>query len=423
MTWNLFSIGFLVVFGLRRGFELLLDGLQYRHLLLRKDKVPKHLEGKVDLQTIRKAVSYNTDKLRFSMISDVVDMAMIWLMVLWGFAMAEKLVAALNWAPLTSGLAFFGILTAANGLVSLPFELYSTFVIEEKHGFNRQTPGRFFQDKLKGLVIGAITGALLLSLVLLLMESGGPLWWLYAFVGVSLVQLLLVWIYPVIIMPWFNRFTPVQTDLAAEVSSLAGSVQFPLKSVYAMDGSKRSAHANAFIIGLWGARKIVLFDTLIEKVTRAQLMAVLAHELGHFKLKHLSKRIVTVLISLAGMFYGISVLKNLPDIYAAFGFATAGNAAVIVIFSLILTEIAAPFAWLLRYRSRKDEYAADRFAVAAVRNGEDLSEALIALNKQNLTSPGSHKLYRNYYNSHPSLKDRLAAISAHAEALGFNRTN
>jgi STE24 endopeptidase len=344
-------------------------------------------------------------------------------MIGWGFSFVDRTVAAAQWSPLISGLAFFALLSAANGLFSLPFELYSIFVLEEKHGFNRQTLSGFLVDKLKGLVIGAVVGAALLSLVLVLMDKGGDYWWLYAFVGVSAIQLLMVWIYPVVIMPWFNRFTTVPEDLAADVAALAGSVRFPLKSVFSMDGSKRSAHANAFIIGLVGARKIVLFDTLIEKISRSQLLAVLAHELGHFKLKHLSKRIVLIVISLAGMFYGISVLKNGAEIYPAFGFSRPTDAAAIVIFSLIISEIAAPFGWVLRYLSRKDERAADRFAVEAVKNGRDLSEALIALNKQNLSSPGSHPLYRGYYNSHPALKERLAAIRVRAAQLGLEQVD
>jgi STE24 endopeptidase len=421
-TFNLFTVLFLILFVLRRGFESALDVLQYLHLHRRRDKVPKHLEGKVDLPTIQKAVSYNKDKLRFGIVSDVFGMAAIWIMMLVGFSIADNAVQATGWSPLISGLAFFGILSVLSGLLSLPFELYSIFVIEQKHGFNRQTVPHFFLDKLKGLIIGAGLGGLLLCLVLLLMEKGGPYWWLIAFVGTAAVQLLMVWIYPFVIMPMFNKFTKVEGDLADDVARLASSVRFPLKSVFSMDGSKRSAHANAFIIGLVGARKIVLFDTLIEKVTRSQLIAVLAHELGHFKLNHLPRRIVLLILSLGFMFFGISILKDINGIFAGFGFDRSTDAAAIVIFSLIIQEVAAPFGFILRFLSRRDEYAADRFAVEATKTGRDLSDALIALTKQNLSSPGSHPWYRAYHNSHPALKHRLAAMKAHAEACGFDQT-
>ena len=418
MTFNLFTAVFLALFVLHRGFELWLDGLQLRYLLRRPNKVPEHLEGKVDLETVQKAVAYNTHKLHFGIVSKVLDAAAIWIMVLWGFALLERAVAAVSLGPLASGLVFFGLLFLLSEIFGLPFDLYGTFVVETKHGFNRSTIGAFFIDRIKALIINLLFGAGLLSLVLLLMEKGGARWWLYAFFAVSAVQLVMLWIYPLVIMPWFNKFTPVPDDLAEDVAALAGAVRFPLKQVFSMDGSRRSAHANAFIIGLTGARKIVLFDTLIEKVSRAQLLAVLAHELGHFKLGHLPKRMALTLVSMFALFFGIAVLRETPAVYPGLGFSAPSDAAAVVVFSLLIAEIAAPFGFLMRILSRRDEYAADRFAVETVQNGDDLADALIALKKQNLSSPGSHKWYRAYHNSHPALRDRLAAIRKRAETLG-----
>lgn len=423
MTWNLFSTLYLAIFVLRHGFELLLDGLQLRHLIRRRDKVPEHLKGKVDLETIQKAVAYNKDKLKFGMVSYAADMIGVWVMIGWGFSFLDRIVAAFQWSQTASGLAFFGMLAVLNGLFGLPFELYSIFVVEEKHGFNRRSLGAFFLDKLKELIVGAVLGGAVLFAVLLLMEKGGEYWWLFAFFCVSAIQLLGAWIYPVIIMPWFNKFTPVSEDLAEDVANLASAVSFPLKSVFLMDGSRRSTHSNAFIIGLKGARKIVLFDTLVEKVTRAQLLSVLAHELGHFKLRHLTKRLAAIILSSAGMFFAISILKEVPELYFGLGFERPFDAAAVIVFSLILSEAAAPFGWMLRVFSRKDERAADRFAVEAVKDGRALSEALITLNRQNLGSPGSHPWYRGYHNSHPALKERLADIRAHATALGFEHAD
>ena len=325
--------------------------------------------------------------------------------------------AAADLGSLASGLLLFGMLFVLSELFSLPFDLYGTFGVETRHGFNRSTVKEFLVDRVKALFINLIMGAVLLSLVLLLMEKGGDYWWLFAFFAVGAVQLIMLWLYPVVIMPWFNKFTPVPEDLADDVSALAGAVNFPLRQVFSMDGSRRSAHANAFIIGLTGARKIVLFDTLMEKVSRGQLLAVLAHELGHFKLGHLPKRIGLTLVSMFGLFFGIAVLKETPEIYPGLGFSTPSDAAAVIVFSLLIAEIAAPFGFLLRILSRRDEYAADRFAVETVKNGTDLADALIALNKQNLSSPGSHKWYRAYHNSHPALRDRLAAIRKHAERI------
>ncbi len=419
MDWNLYTTIFLAFYLLHNGFELVLDLLQRRHLNRRWERVPKHLEGKVDLETIRKAVAYNKDKLRLGIVGRLADTLGLWLMIFLGFAWLDRYTTGLALGPLPTGLLFFAFLGLLGILWGLPLEIAATFVVEEKHGFNRQTPMGFVVDKLKGLLVSVILGAALLSVVLLFMAHGGTWWWLYAFFGVTLLQLLLTWIYPVAIMPLFNKFTKVEGALAEDVGRLARGVGFPLKSVFSMDGSKRSAHSNAFIIGLKGARKIVLYDTLVERIGRGELLAVLAHELGHFKLKHLTRRMALVIVSLLLMFGILAVMRNLPGLYAGLGFVHGTNHAALVVFSLVVSEIVAPFGWLLRVSSRRDEFQADRFAVEAVANGYDLKEALIALNKQNLSSPGSHKLYRHYYNSHPALKERLKAIRAHAKKLGL----
>ena len=415
MSFNSYTALFAALFFLHHGFEFLLDVLQLRHLNRRKDRVPKHLEGKVDIETVRKAVAYNKDKLRFGMVTAVLDVILLWAMVVFGFRFIDSVVGSLAFGPVLSGLVFFAVFGVIGSLFGLPVEIYSTFIIEERHGFNRQTVGTFVTDKIKQLIISAVMGAAILSLVLVFMERGGELWWLIAFVGVALFQLLAAWLYPVVIMPLFNKFTDVPEDLAADVAALASRVGFPLRSVFAMDGSKRSRHSNAFIVGLKGARKIVLFDTLIEEVDRPKLIAVLAHELGHFKLRHLTKRMVLVVGGLFLMFYALSVLRGVDGLYVGLGFERMTSHAALVVFSLMISEVLAPLGWVMRVLSRRDEKAADRFAVDATHNGEDLSEALISLNKQNLASPGSHPLYRHYHNSHPALKERLEAIRNHVD--------
>lgn len=422
MDWNLYTTIFLTLYLLHNGFELVLDLLQNRHLNRRWEKVPKHLEGKVDLETIRKAVAYNKDKLRLGMVGRLVDTVGLWAMVVVGFAWLDRYTAGLELGSLPTGLMFFGLLGLLGSLWGLPLDIAATFGVEEKHGFNRQTPGGFVLDKLKGLLVSVILGAALLSVVLLFMAHGGDWWWLYAFFGVTLLQLFITWIYPVAIMPLFNKLTRVEGDLADDVGRLAREVGFPLKSVFSMDGSKRSAHSNAFIVGLKGARKIVLYDTLVERIGRGELIAVLAHELGHFKRKHLTRRMALVIGSMLVMFGALAVMRGLPDLYTGLGFPSVTDHAALIVFSLVISEAVAPFGWLLRIFSRKDELQADRFAVEAVGNGYDLKEALIALNKQNLSSPGSHKLYRHYHNSHPALKERLQAIRAHAEGLDLPMT-
>jgi STE24 endopeptidase len=256
--------------------------------------------------------------------------------------------------------------------------------------------------------------------MLLFMERGGKWWWVYAFAGVTAFQFLVTWLYPLLIMPLFNKFTPVDTALADAVNGLAIKVGFPLKGVVSMDGSKRSTHSNAFIIGFKGARRIVLFDTLIERIGLSSLLAVLAHELGHFKLKHLQRRLILVVLSLFALFAALTYLREQPAAYVGFGFEGKSDWAALIVFSLVVSEVLAPFGWLTNFMSRRDEFAADRFAVEALHSSRDLEQALITLSKENLASPGSHRLYRSYHYSHPALRQRLAALHNHSNTMGYS---
>ncbi len=418
MTLNLYSWCFIIFFVLHHGLEIALALLQLSHLKRRKKKVPKHLKGKVSVETIRKAVRYNQEKLRFGLLIRGLEMIPLWMMLLGGFALFDTWCSSIGAGPVITGLLFIGGLSLAGSILSLPGNLYFTFVIEQRHGFNKQGAVDFFKDQLKGALIGAFLGGILLSLLLLIMEFS-DYWWILAYGVVLVFQLLMMWIYPLVIMPLFNKFEPVEGELAEHVAHLAHQVGFPLKGVVSMDGSRRSAHSNAFIIGFRGARRIVLFDTLIEKISTSQLVAVLAHELGHYKLGHIRKRLAVTMVLGLGVFYLLYWMSLQPGLYTGLGFDHRSSYAALVVFSLLFSEMTFPFGFLSRVFSRRDEYAADRFAVNAVKNSFDLKEALIALTKQNLSSPGSHKWYRGYYNSHPSLRERLKAIDAEARKGNF----
>ena len=263
-------------------------------------------------------------------------------------------------------------------------------------------------------------GAVLGSVVLLMMKHAGTLWWLFAFAAVTILQLLIAWIYPVLIMPLFNKFEPVEADLADDVARLARSVDFPLRKVVTMDGSKRSSHSNAFFTGLRGARRIVLYDTLMSSLERSQLLAVLAHELGHFKLGHVTRRIVMTVVLMLAVFAVMGGLGGQGDVYTGLGFERSSEHGLVVVFGLLASEVLFPLGWVSRVLSRRDEHAADRFAVEATGNGEDLVGALTALTKQNLGSPGSHRLYRAYHNTHPALRERMKTIRGFVLKLGWD---
>lgn len=416
MDCNHYTAFFMGVFAANKLLHTALDLLQQSHLRGRRDRVPKHLEGKVDIETIRRSVAYNLEKLRFGLFNRFYDALFTWLLVIFGFSALDAVLSSLKLGPVMTGLLFFGALGLAGGIWGLPTGLYFTFSIEQRHGFNRQKLSGYVVDKLKGAAIGGLLGGCLAAIVLLLMERAGVWWWLYAYGGVALFQLIVLWIYPLVIMPVFNKFAPVDDDLAADVARLARTVGFPLKGVVSMDGSRRSSHSNAFIIGLVGARRIVLYDTLIAKLSRPELLAVLAHELGHFRLGHMRRRLLATLAAMLAMFVAMGWLVTQDAAYAGLGFERASSHAGLIVFGLLASEALFPFGWVSRILSRRDEFAADRFAVEMTRSGDDLADALVALTKQNLSSPGSHRLYRGYHNTHPALRDRLRAIRAQAES-------
>ncbi|MBN2530682.1 MAG: M48 family metallopeptidase [Deltaproteobacteria bacterium] len=422
MSFNTYSYVFIAFFVLHNTVEITLALLQMKHLRGCGKKVPKHLKGKVSLETIQKAVVYNLEKLRFGLLIRILEMIPLWFMLLYGFSMFDAWCHGHSLGPVLTGLLFIGGLSIAGGILSLPGDLYFTFGIEQRHGFNKQTLSAWFKDKIKETLIGALLGGALLSMVLYLMTST-QYWWVLAFAVVMAFQLLMMWIYPLVIMPIFNTFEPVQGELADAVARLATDVGFPLKGVVSMDGSKRSSHSNAFIIGFKGARRIVLYDTLIEKLSVPKLVGVLAHELGHYKLGHIKKRLAMAMVLGLGGFALLYWMSMQEAMYAGLGFGRMSAHGALVVFSLLFAETTFPFGLLSRVLSRRDEYAADRFAVNAVQNGHDLKDALVTLTKQNLSSPGSHKWYRGYYNSHPSLRERLKAIDAEVDAQNYPPRN
>jgi STE24 endopeptidase len=419
MEWNALTWIFAALLAAHLLVELVVDGLQLRHLARRGDKIPSHLEGKVDLETIRKAVRYNADKLRLGIFRHLHDAALLSLLVAAGFGWLEGLVATAGLAPgsLWGGMLFLLALMVAVDLWSLPVSLWSVFVVETRHGFNRRTPATFAADRLKQLVLSLLAGGTVAAAVLLLIREGGAWWWAFAFAAVAAIQLFVAWIHPLLIMPRFNRFSPVPADLRDDVARLAGRVGFPLGEVVTMDSSRRSSHVNAFIVGLRGARRIVLFDTLIAKLPRPQLLAVLAHELGHFRLGHVRTRVLLALAGLAAAFALFGWLERLPQAYAGLGFERPSAHAALAVFAVLASVGSFPFGWLLRVLSRRSELAADRFAVEAAGSGADLADALVTLSKGNLASPGSHPWYRAWRNTHPALRHRLAAIRRHAGQL------
>ncbi|MFT3857990.1 MAG: M48 family metallopeptidase [Aquabacterium sp.] len=399
-----------------------LDSRQARHVAQHQGAVPAAFAGDVTLRSHQRAARYTLDKLRFGMLSTALSTAVLlgWTL-LGGLSLLNQLVRDAvqpGFGDLAYQLALLGAFTAIGALIELPLDAWNTFRIEQRHGFNRMTWGMWIGDQIKQTLVGVVIGAPIAALILWLMGAAGQTWWLWAWgvwVGFSL---LLMVIFPIFIAPLFNKFEPLQDDtLASRIQNLMQRCGFKAKGFFVMDGSRRSAHANAYFTGLGAAKRVVFFDTLLSKLTHGEVEAVLAHELGHFKHKHVLKRMVMMFVlSLVGFallgwlsrqffFYmGLGVTPNL----------TASNDALaIILFMLALPPVLFFVSPVFSYFSRRDEYEADAYACRQA-SGKDLAMALIKLYKDNSSTLTPDPMYVRFYYSHPPASERLAAMAAHA---------
>ena len=295
-------------------------------------------------------------------------------------------------------------------LLDLPFSLYSTFRIEARHGFNRQTLRGFFLDLLKGVALAAALGAPLLAAILWIMKAGGPAWWLWAWAAVSGFSLFTAWIYPTLLAPLFNKFTPLPPgELREGIEALARRLGFRTGGIFVMDASRRTAHGNAYFTGLFRQKRIVLFDTLLEAMGAREVLAVLAHELGHFKLHHVRMALVRGVLATGLTFWLLSRAIGLTPFYEAFSLRPTTYGALVV-FALWFSPLEFLLQPLWNAMSRRYEFAADAFAVRAGVAAADLREALLKLREKSRLLPLSHPLYSRVYHSHPPLLERLKAL-------------
>jgi STE24 endopeptidase len=293
----------------------------------------------------------------------------------------------------------------------LPFDWYGQFRLEERFGFNTTTQRTWWLDRLKGLVLAVVLGYPLLVLILKIVEWMGARWWLWAWGAMLAFQLLMLVLAPVLIMPLFNKFTPLpEGSLRERLLKLAERTSFVAKSIQMMDGSKRSRHSNAFFTGFGRFRKIVLFDTLIQQLSEPELEAVLAHEIGHYKKKHIPKMLAFSALSSLAAFYAVSVLANEAWFYRAFGFEPGNIAPALLLFGLLAGVVTFWFSPLAHWWSRRYEYQADAFAAEVMNEAQSLVGALRKLNEKNLSNLTPHPLYSGFYYSHPTLLERERAL-------------
>jgi len=376
-------------------------------------ELPAEFADCYDPAEYARSQAYTRAKTRFGQITATFDLAL--LLIFWlvgGFAWLDQLVRGLATGEITRGLLFFALLLLTKSLLSLPFSVYSTFVIEERFGFNRTTPATFVADLAKGLLLAVVLGAPILAAILALFAKAGALAWLWCWGAVSLFTLLVQFIAPTWIMPLFNKFTPLPDgELREAIFAFAAKVKFPLQNVFVMDGSKRSAKSNAFFTGFGRNRRIALFDTLIEKHTVPELVGVLAHEIGHYKKKHILKSMLLGLVHTGVMFFLLSFFLSRPELYAAFGISQPSLYTGLIFFGLLFTPLEMALSPFLQYLSRNHEYQADRFAAEETGNPAGMAKALKKLSVSNLANLTPHPFYVVLHYSHPPLLARLKALA------------
>lgn len=402
-------------------FDIILDVIEYG-VQCRKDP-PKEVaqQLKVDIPEFKKSQEYQKAKLRVSIVADITTVALnLYLLKtnamakLWYFVqpVVSRYLSPRWFGEGTVSIIAFLLLSGFSLVWSQPVSLYSTFVVEQKFGFNKQTLGLYFKDLVKESLIGAIFLPILFGIIQKIIEFTGDLFVVYILGFMVVLNVVAMFVYPAIIMPWFNKFEPLEEgELRTRIEELAASQKFPLGRLYVQDGSTRSAHSNAYFIGLPWYKQIVLYDTLIKEQTTDEVVAVLAHELGHWKHTHLPILMASGLIQLAFTFAPLALFLGNKHFFQSLGFANETPILVaVVLFSDVLGPLSIALKFVTNFVTRACEYDADNFAVS-LGKGEDLSKSLTKLSKSNLSALDRNPIYSTYHNTHPRVTERLTAIS------------
>ena len=408
---------FLIFFACEFLVEFVLNELNLRYVRARRaDKqIPDFFRGKLGPEEFDKSVEYTLAKGRFQRWSEIYRRIVTLVILFSGLVglldeVAGRLAQQFSLGVYGRGILFcfaVGLYFTIAGLVT---DLYSTFALEAKFGFNKMTPMLYLMDKLKGFVLGLVIGVPFLFIILWLMQATGSYWGIWAFVFITGFQLLMILIFPTFIAPWFNKFEPLKEgEFRKRILDLADQVGFKTSGIFSMDGSKRSAHSNAYFTGIGKSKRIVLFDTLIEQMSMEQGLAVLAHEMGHYKMKHIQRMLIIQAVFLLVGLFVLSLLLDFKPVYSAFGLAPSHHAAL-VLFSLLSGAVTFYLGPLMNLLSRKHEYEADRFAALTLRDSKPMEEALISLTVKNLSNLTPHPWYSAYHYSHPTPAERISAI-------------
>ena len=414
---QIFTLGFSAVLLLNLFIKIWLATRQNRCVFAHRDQVPADFAESISLEEHQKAADYTLAKSQLGFWELMLDAVLLisWTL-LGGLSALNQAIDTLVPSGLTQEISLIVAFMLINGLFHLPLSLYQTFRLEEKFGFNKMTLSLWISDLFKGLLVGAILGLPILWLILKLMSAGGVYWWAIAWLSLVIYQLFVMWIAPNLIMPLFNKFTPLEDEtLKTRVTDLMTRVGLSAKGFFVMDGSRRSAHSNAFFTGMGSNKRVVFFDTLLKQLSLEEMEAVLAHELGHLKLKHIPNLMLTsFLVSLVGL-AGLGYLSGQTWFYTGLGVAPSlvgpNDALALLLFLEVVPLVSFIFSPLSSARSRKFEFEADAFAKIHA-SGTSLKTALLKLYKDNSSTLTPDPVYVRFYHSHPPASQRLAKLES-----------
>ncbi len=412
---NAFGLTFLIAVLAAASVRFWLATRHMRHVQAHRAAVPPEFTDQISLEAHQRAADYTCAKVRLGLASGALEVVLALALTFGGgLELLHQASASLFSEGVARGLTLLVLTTLVMTVVELPFSLYSTFRVEARFGFNKMTPALFWIDFFKGLAVGAALGLPLAAAVLWLMAQMGEYWWLYAWLTWMVFNLLMLAIYPIWIAPLFNKFTPMDNPAVKErVDSLLARCGFKVKGLMVMDGSIRSSHGNAYFTGFGKTKRIVFFDTLLERLNPTEVEAVLAHELGHFKLRHVVKRIAWTFAASFFFLWALGAVMHQPWFYAGLNVATPSTAMALILFFLVIPNFTFLLQPLLAMYSRMHEFEADRYA-AQHASAADLVSALTKLYKDNASTLTPDPLHSMFYDSHPPALTRIEHLQAQA---------
>ncbi|MEM1085429.1 MAG: M48 family metallopeptidase [Verrucomicrobiota bacterium] len=413
MEWNAVGLTILIALLMLWNLDFVATLLNLKAL---SPQLPEEFEDVFDAERYAKSQAYTRDSARFGIIESIVSLfTLLTFWLIGGFGWLDSLCRSWFESELLAGLAFLSLLYLGHYLIQLPLSIYSTFGIEERYGFNKTTPGTFTGDQVKSLLLSAILG-LPLAAGLIWIFGNIPNAWLWAWILFTVVQLLLMWLAPAVILPLFNKFEPMEDgELRKEIERMAGKCEFPLAEISVMDGSTRSTKANAYFTGFGKTKKIALYDTLVEEQSKDELVAVLAHEIGHFKCRHIIQRLGVSILQSAVLFYLLGLIIN-PEggfsrmLFDSFGVTTISPYVGLVLFGILFSPVSRLLGVFSNAWSRKHEFEADAYAAKAMGTADHLVSALKKLSAKNLSNLTPHPVRVLLDYSHPPMLQRLKAL-------------